>query len=165
MTRRLIVMRHAKSDWSRGLSDHARPLNERGRRSADALGTWMRETAHAPDQVLCSSAVRTRETLDRLALPDAAVRFEEALYLAEADGVLRVLRHAKGQCVMVLGHNPGLQEFAARIVAAPIAHPRAGDYPTGATLVADLDIEDWTDLDWGAARTVSFVVPRELPGV
>uniref|UniRef100_UPI0035189862 SixA phosphatase family protein n=1 Tax=Nioella sp. TaxID=1912091 RepID=UPI0035189862 len=64
--KRLILMRHAKSDWSLGQPDAARPLNARGQRSAEAMGDWLREKGYLPDQILCSSAQRTRETLDLL---------------------------------------------------------------------------------------------------
>ena len=68
--KRLILMRHAKSDWGDPmLPDHDRPLNKRGRRAASALGHWMREAGLRPDQILCSSATRTQETCARLALP------------------------------------------------------------------------------------------------
>ena len=66
--KRLILVRHAKSDWSLGMADHDRPLNVRGRASAAAIGRWLREKNLRPDQVLCSTATRTRETLDLLDL-------------------------------------------------------------------------------------------------
>ncbi|WP_156943769.1 SixA phosphatase family protein [Roseivivax isoporae] len=158
---RLFLMRHAKSDWSLGEDDHARPLNPRGRKSAEALGDWMRAHDYLPDQVLCSSSTRTRETLARLDI-DAPVRFEDRLYHADPHTILRALHHADGEAVLVIGHNPGFAEFAGRIVEDPPVHPRFRDYPTGATLVADLPGTLWPDLAWGEARTVDFVVPREL---
>jgi len=158
----LILMRHAKSDWgSRLLRDHARPLNKRGRRSATALGEWLRAQDLIPDQILCSSATRTQETCTRLKLP-LAPGLHDALYLAEAPQMLGVLRGATGARVLMLGHNPGIAEFAARLVATPPAHERFDDYPTGATLVVRFEIGDWANLTPGTGRVQHFVIPREL---
>ncbi|MHA6347531.1 SixA phosphatase family protein [Roseivivax sp. CAU 1761] len=161
MSRRLILMRHAKSDWAAGEPDHARPLNARGRRSARAIGDWLRLRGHRPDLVLCSSAARTRETLDLLGL-DAPTRFEDILYHAEPHTVLRALHHAEGGSVLLIGHNPGLQAVAARIVAEPPAHPDFARYPTAATLVADLPVAAWSDLGWSSGTVRDFTVPRDL---
>lgn len=164
MTRHLIVMRHAKSSWSSPTAaDHARPLNGRGRRSARALGDWLRAGVALPDAVLCSSARRTRETLAGLAL-NAPVQYLDTLYHAGPARMLTVLRQARGACVLMLGHNPGIAAFAQDLVADPAPHPRFDDYPTGATLVAEFDMPDWTALRPGTGRVRDFVVPRDLVG-
>lgn len=160
--KRLILMRHAKSDWGTpGLSDHARPLNKRGRRAATALGHWLRETGLAPDEILCSSAARTQETCARLALAHAPM-IQDALYLAETAEMQRLLRSAHGDTVLMIGHNPGIAEFAASLLATPPDHDRFNDYPTGATLVAVFDIDHWRDLQAGTGHVTAFVIPREL---
>ena len=156
----LILMRHAKSDWSLGQEDHARPLNARGRRSADALGLWLKREGHLPDQVLCSDATRTRETLARLDAGGEA-RFESVLYLAEPRAMLDCLRDATGDRVLMLGHNPGICVFAHDLVETWPDHPRFEDYPTCATLVAEFAIDDWAALEPGTGRAVDFVIPRE----
>ena len=160
----LIVMRHAKSDWSTAVGgDHDRALNARGRSAAEALGAWLRDEDLLPDQVLCSSARRTRETCERLELPmDVAVQHTRDLYLAEPDRILRVLRNAEGQRVLVIGHNPGIGEFAEDVLDTPPEDPDFARYPTGATLVATVDIATWGKMDWAAARADRFIVPREL---
>jgi phosphohistidine phosphatase len=162
--RRLILMRHAKSDWTDfSRPDHDRPLNRRGRTSADALGGWLRARGYQADEVLCSTSERTRETLRRLKL-DAGVRthFSRALYHADAQAMQEALRRAEGNCVLMVGHNPGIADFADRLVAAPPAHDRFEDYPTGATLVCDMDLDDWSGLGWHAGRVIDFVTPRDL---
>ncbi|MBV2359880.1 histidine phosphatase family protein [Thalassococcus sp. CAU 1522] len=161
MTMKLILMRHAKSDWSFDLQDHERPLNKRGRRSAKALGDWLRAQGHLPDQVLCSTAKRTRETLDLLNL-DAPAQFDRALYHAGPETLMEVLQDATGDCVLMLGHNPGIAFFAGALLSAPPEHDRFDHYPTGATLVAAFDQDSWKDTKPGAGRALDFVVPREL---
>lgn len=160
---RLILMRHAKSDWTHGAADHGRPLNKRGKASAKALGGWLRENGYAPDQVLCSSAERTCETLLTLGLdPTPETQFTRALYLAQARAMLEVLNLATAPCVLMLGHNPGICEMAHRILNDPPLHERFSDYPTGATLVCDFDAARWTDIDWYNGIVVDFMVPRTL---
>ncbi|MEC3861427.1 histidine phosphatase family protein [Mesobacterium sp. TK19101] len=159
---RLILMRHAKSDWSEpGLDDHDRPLNGRGRKSAKALGAWLRGKGYLPDQVLCSSALRTRETLDRLRI-EALVSVEGRLYHASPNVMWDSLSEATGQTVLMVGHNPGIAEFAAGCVAQPPAHSRFFAYPTGATLVVDFEAPDWSHVRCATGTVWDFVVPRDL---
>jgi phosphohistidine phosphatase len=162
--KRLILMRHAKSDWSGGATtDHARALNARGRESAAALGKWMRETGLHPDQVLCSSAERTQETLALLQVPaDVKTDLLRALYLAEPQKILSLLRKATGEVVLIIGHNPGIGEMAARLLHDLPSDQRFHNYPTGATLVADFHVDEWKKASWGIAQLAHFVVPRDL---
>lgn len=163
MSRTLILMRHAKSSWDNPrLSDHARPLNARGRRSARALGDWLHMRGRLPDQALISSAERTRETFAGLALPIPG-QFTNALYHAGAEQMLRVLAQASGRTVLMLAHNPGIADFAERLVKFPPDHPRFYAYPTCATLVARFDAERWNQVRWHSGNVLDFVIPRELP--
>ena len=162
--KRLILMRHAKSDWSGGASsDHERPLNARGRDGANRLGDWLRAEGLMPDQVLCSSAKRTGETYLRLGLPDGIeVSFTRQLYLATHQQIMKELHSASGDTVLMVGHNPGIAIMAAEVLSAPPDHPKFDQYPSGATLVADFDITAWAEADWGKAIARHFVVPRDL---
>jgi phosphohistidine phosphatase len=159
--KRLVLMRHAKSDWSMSMADVQRPLNKRGRASAKAMGAWLRSRGYLPDTVLCSVAERTRETLKLLNIK-ASTRFEKALYLAEASEMLEVLRTAEGETVLMLGHNPGISEFASRLLVEWPAHARFHDYPTCATLVAEFDIADWNSVAFGGGHALDFAIPREV---
>lgn len=160
--RRLILMRHAKSAWDDpALTDHARPLNARGRRSAEALGAWLRRRGYRPEEALVSDAQRTRDTFAGLALPLTA-RFEPRLYHAEPPQLLARLREAKAPCVLLIAHNPGIGHFAASLLGRRPQHPRFADYPTGATLVADFPITAWHQLDPGTGQPLDFIVPRDL---
>ena len=162
MTRTLILMRHAKSSWNAlAATDHARPLNDWGRRSAKALGNWLRAIDRIPDQVISSSSARTRETFAGLEIVVAG-DFADALYHAGPEQMHRVLAHASGQTVLILGHNPGIAEFAESLIRQSAAHPRFHQYPTGATLVAEFDIENWDQLEPGTGTVVDFIVPRDL---
>lgn len=161
MTLRLILMRHAKSDWSLSLDDHDRVLNDRGRRSATALGVWLKERDYLPDLAVVSSSARTRETLSRLEIETPA-EFERSLYLADVRRLWTTLHGLDAQTVLLLGHNPGIADFAAQLVAKPPAHERFDDYPTGATLVVDFDAGDWSGVAAKSGHVVDFVIPREI---
>ena len=164
--KRLILTRHAKSSWDDPLTpDHDRPLNERGKAAAADLGQWLASRGYVPEQVLCSDAVRTRKTFSGIApaLPGAPeLELKPALYHAGPDVMLAVLRHAKADTVMMIGHNPGIAEFAGRLVAQPPRNTEFVRYPTGATLVADFAIDDWADVNFGMGTVDDFIVPSEI---
>ncbi|MCC5956366.1 MAG: histidine phosphatase family protein [Natronohydrobacter sp.] len=166
MTLRLILTRHAKSDWDNPLdTDHQRPLNPRGKRSAPLIGRWLAEKGYLPQEALISDATRTRETWALLSAEFPATvpaRFERALYLAGPDVMLRCLATAQTATVIMIGHNPGIAAFAEMLLAAPVAHPGFSRYPTCATLVAEFDAANWAELRPGTGRALDFIVPREL---
>lgn len=164
--KRLILTRHAKSSWDDPLTpDHDRPLNERGKAAAADLGVWLASRGYIPDEVLCSDALRTRETWNGIApaLSQApALHLKPALYHAGPDVMLAVLKHATGGTVMMVGHNPGISEFAARLIARAPASPEFTRYPTGATLVCDFAVDAWDQISWGQGVLDDFIVPREI---
>lgn len=168
MTLRLILTRHAKSSWDNPFAeDHERVLNERGRASASAIGTWLKEKGYLPAEVLCSDAARTAETWARVAaeLPDPPeVSYYHRLYHAPASRMLATLAMARETTVMMIGHNPGIGDFAAGLATTAPAHPRFHDYPTTATTVFDFDAETWDDVRPGTGQVVDFIVPRDLIG-
>lgn len=160
--RRLILTRHAKSSWDDPrMEDHDRPLNDRGRRSARELGDWMASRGYEPEEVLCSTALRTRETWERVAGAPLevrpVVRMEKRLYLADPATMLEVLRTATQPTVMMLGHNPGIAEFAAQLPARPPMDPDFRRYPTSATLVVDFQADSWADVQPGEGSVMDFV--------
>ena len=96
-------------------------------------------------------------------LPGSPVlEFKPALYHAGPEVMLAVLRHATKDTVMIIGHNPGIAEFAARLVVHPPLNAEFARYPTGATLVVDFNVETWTMAGFGGGATVDFIVPREI---
>jgi phosphohistidine phosphatase len=162
--RRLILTRHAKSSWDDPLiEDHDRPLNARGRLAATELGDFLASRGLEPEEVICSSALRTRETWDRVAgavietRPE--LRYSDKLYQAGPETLLEVLKTANAPTVMMLGHNPGIAEFARQLPAREILDPNFRRFPTGATLIVDFAIEDWADLVLHQGLMLDFFTP------
>lgn len=166
MSRTLILIRHAKSDWGDPrLDDYDRPLNDRGRRSARAVGDWLAGLGEVPDACLLSGARRTVETWDILSTAfehPAQARLDRRLYHASRETILDVLRKADGRVVALVGHNPGIGDFAGAIVGQPPAHPRFADYPTCATTVMRFEAPSWAGISWGTGAVAAFTVPRDL---
>jgi phosphohistidine phosphatase len=167
--RRLYLLRHAKSSWNDAtLEDHERPLAGRGRRAAKLMAKHLRAEGVCPEIVLCSSAVRTRETLDRLrpALGDATrVEIERELYAASAEALLGRLRRLPPdvESAMLIGHNPGLEELALSLAKGGERRDElAAKYPTAALATLSFEGEDWADLEPGGAQLEAYVKPREL---
>ncbi|MGR3714250.1 MAG: SixA phosphatase family protein [Shimia sp.] len=163
MSLTLILMRHAKSSWDDPtMSDHDRPLNTRGRASAEALGKWLTSRDYLPDQLLSSTSERTRETWSRLGLTASEIRYETALYHASADTMLRQLQTATGRSVLMLGHNPGIGHFAELLAQNPPKHARFMDYPTCATTVFSFTPTHWSDVQFSQGAVQDFTTPRDL---
>ena len=166
MTRRLILIPHAKSIWDdSSISDPERLLNDRGRAAARDIGRSLASRGYLPDEVLCSSALRTRETWDALApaLPEAPEpQYSPTLYHASAEVMLDVMRHAKGNLVLMLGHNHGIADFTHRLVTRAPLHSSFQRYPTAATLVAEFPIEDWAAADFWQAEEDDFITPKDI---
>lgn len=165
LTRRLYLLRHAKSSWKdTSLSDHDRPLAGRGRRATKAIALHLREQGIEPELVLCSTARRARETLEGIepALGTAALCLEDDLYAAGASALLERLRSVPDAVgsVMLIGHDPGLHDLA--LTLAPTATELAAKYPTGALATLQFSGASWRDLDRDAAELVALVRPRDL---
>lgn len=170
-TKTLYLLRHAKSSWDDpGLSDFERPLAARGRRASRAMAEHLAATGVHPGLVLCSAAVRTRETHTRLAdaLGDVSVSFEEELYGAGARDLIRRLRGLPDSLssVMLIGHNPGLQDLAL-VLLAEHGHDSSLErlerkVPTGALATLEVPTASWRALAPGSCRLISFVRPADL---
>ncbi|MDO5656857.1 MAG: histidine phosphatase family protein [Paracoccus sp. (in: a-proteobacteria)] len=159
--KRLILTRHAKSAWDDPqLDDHDRPLNARGQRSARALGDWIASRGYEPEEVLCSTATRTRETWEHVAAAGIearpVLRLEKSLYHASPEQMLQVLKTATAQTVMMVGHNPGIAEFAAMLPARAPLEPDFRRYPTASTLVVDFQAESWDQIRPGDGIVMDF---------
>lgn len=168
MTRRLILIRHAKSSWDDPYADdHARVLNDRGRASSSAIGAWLADQGYVPDVVLSSDSERTKETTRLIlpALPSAPkLRFSSLLYHAAPDTILDLARREEAGVVAIVGHNPGIGMLANGIVAKPPDHHRFSDYPTCATTIIDFATSEWSQIVPRQGTCVDFIVPRDLIG-
>ena len=169
--RRLMLLRHAKSDWTRpGTRDHERALAPRGREAAPRIGAYMVHHGLTPDLVLCSTATRARQTWDLVAaaFSDAPPTvYEASLYEAGANALLDVVKQTKGgvHVLLLAGHNPGLHDLAQRLIAAGDTDARqrlSEKFPTGALAVIDFAVDDWRKLHPRSGRLDRFVVPRAL---
>lgn len=168
--RRLVLFRHAKAVPHGTTDDHARVLAPRGRAAAPAMGRWLHENAITPDLVICSTAARTRETW-ALAEPAFKPRprtvFEGRIYESTAKEVLAVVRQTPESVwtLLLVGHNPGLQELAALLICggdeAGSARIKAG-FPTGAVAVLDLGAVPWEAAGPNEARLDVLVTPKTL---
>lgn len=164
MTLQLLLIRHAKSDWGNPmLPDHERTLNDRGRRDAPHMGAWIAAQGLVPAEVLCSDAVRTRETLD-LMLPAWAmspqVEHRRELYHATPEAMLTVLEEAEADSVALVGHNPGIGELAIRLALQAPDHHRWGDYPTCAVAAFRFEAGTWPEIRRG--EVLAFAIPADL---
>jgi phosphohistidine phosphatase len=164
--RRLILMRHAKSSLADpGQRDHDRPLNKRGKRSAAAIGAWLKAKGYLPGHALVSNARRTQETWAGVVrvLGPASTTYVPELYGAGEETILGALHAApSAETLLVLGHQPGIGACAARLLASPSADEDFAKFPTGATAVIEFEIDGWTDAGWGRGKLADFVVPRAL---
>jgi phosphohistidine phosphatase len=169
--RRLLLLRHAKSSWSEpGASDHDRPLNRRGQEAAPRIGAYLARHGLIPDRILCSTARRARETWELVAAEAPAAppaTFSEKIYNASPRALVDVFRRAdpRAASLLVVGHNPGLQEAATALIASGDLEDRERlreKLPTGGLVVIDFAIADWTKLHSRSGRLERFVVPRML---
>lgn len=166
--RKLVLLRHAKSDWP-DVADHDRPLAKRGRRDAPVVGRWIGASGYAPDAVVCSTARRARETWELVStgLTAAApgvlptVRYEPRVYDATVLGLLMLVREfdAAWRTALVVGHNPGIAELTAGLADPESTPPQA--FPTAAVAVLGLP-GSWAEAGPGGARLLAFTVPAEL---
>jgi len=168
--KQLLLLRHAKSGWGdASAGDHARTLNDRGRRAAAEAGDVLNQRGLLPDLILVSNAVRTAETLAHLQPGlghDAPVRFEPGLYLAPANSILGFIRGLPDQAgrVLIIGHNPGLGEVAASLAATGPAGARARlrtKFPTAALAVFSFKNRHWKDAAAGKGHLDLYWTPRE----
>lgn len=168
----LSLLRHAKSSWADPeLEDFERPLNERGEKAAPRMGAFMAGHGIAPELIVCSAAVRTRQTLD-LVLPhlrgSPKVVFEDGLYLAAATALLKRVRKiaAKVRHAMLVGHDPGMHVLARDLAGSGRQEDMealARRFPTAGLAVIEFAVEAWPKVKPGAGRLKLFMAPKRLP--
>jgi phosphohistidine phosphatase len=166
---RLWLLRHAKSSWGDpSVEDRDRPLAPRGERAADRMREYVVAEGIRPALVLCSSALRTRQTLARVlpALePELEVRVESSLYTFDATPLLERLRAVPDDVasVLLIGHNPAIHELAVMLAArGDRLDQLAQKYPTGALAEIELPASSWHGVGERSGELTRFVVPRVL---
>jgi phosphohistidine phosphatase len=169
MKRELLILRHGKSDWSVNVEDFQRPLKDRGRRGARHMGEWLRQQELVPDYVISSPAERALVTAEKackaMGLGVGAVHRDRGIYAADLDDLLGVLEGCpeKVRRVLLVGHNPGLEELLEYLADEKIPLPDDGKLLPTATLARLQMPVDWHDLEAGCARLVSIIRPGALP--
>ena len=175
--KRLLLLRHAKAvTGSPKLGDHVRPLNDRGRIDAPRMGIALQHNHYLPGLVLCSTAMRTVETWQHV-MPELdgspEVRFLDELYMASWKVIANIVRDSGGAAdvVLVIGHNPGLEECARALSRKPrserereCTNALAEKFPTCALAVLDFAVGSWREIASGTGALVDFVRPKDLSG-
>jgi len=169
----LTLFRHAKSSWDfPELEDFDRPLAPRGRKAAPRMAAFLAEQALVPEHIVCSAARRTRETLD-LALPawdgPPRVDYAHAVYMADTNTLLAILHDIPDDArrAMIIGHNPGLESFALKLIGRgdkKMRYALASKFPTAAVAVIEFEATRWAEINPGSGRLVTFMAPKRLDG-
>jgi phosphohistidine phosphatase len=165
MTKQLLIMRHAKSSWDDSrLSDFQRPLNVRGLRTAPRMAEFLLHQHSLPTYIASSHAVRARQTAELFlenCPADSNIKLEivEEFYLAPARIYLNYLSNLSDSetgCVMLVGHNPGLEELFRRLAG------HAEHFPTGAIAKFVFDIECWNQISPDQCKLIALWRPKEV---
>lgn len=173
--RRLMLWRHAKTETdSPSGQDHDRRLDERGRRDAAEMGSWIAAHPPFPGLVLVSTAVRAQQTWElgwqamkgHFQAPE--VEHRDDLYGAEPTDLLKIVRQAEAHTprqLLLVGHNPGMHELAMMLAGSGDKAARKAiedNLPTAGLAVLDFDIEDWSDIGFRRGKLSQFVSPKLL---
>ncbi|GAA3327797.1 SixA phosphatase family protein [Paeniglutamicibacter sulfureus] len=167
--KRLVLLRHAKSDYPLGVSDHDRPLGARGNREAPAAGAWLRENDVVPDFIMLSDAQRTRATcawvISELGEKAPTPYLDSRIYGASSTRLCSIINETPETVttLMVIGHQPVLQELAMRLASVDsneeAVYELAMDYPTLGLTVLQTE-KSWAEIDGRDMQVTHFVVPR-----
>lgn len=167
--KKLYLVRHAKSSWDdTELSDFDRPLNDRGSIDAPQMGKRLKERKVYPDLMLSSPAVRALATCQEIAralgYPHIRIKTDKRLYHADVEQILTVIKElnkaeGKIESVMIFGHNPGITEFANRLLDDTL-----DNIPTCGVVGGELNIQSWREIDWGCGESEFFDFPKMKKG-
>jgi phosphohistidine phosphatase len=171
--KRLYLLRHAKAvPADPALDDFARELTVRGMHDGAAMARYLRKNEMRPDLILASASARTRQTAELVLRElDAKTDYRETLYLAEPGKILGMVQAAPASVsgLMVVGHNPGIEEVATLLAREPVRRKEKvrrdvleEKFPTAALAVLDFDVAKWRDISPGAGKLADFVRPKDL---
>lgn len=160
----VILLRHAKSDWDADyVGDHERPITRKGEKAAAKIGRFLAETGQVPELVLCSTALRTRQTLDAAMAagnwPSVEVRHEKSIYLAGYEQLVSTLATAPDHfdTVMIVGHEPTTSLLAGQLIGGASLR-----FPTAAAARIDLNVDHWKNVRSGVGTLIWHIIPRNL---
>ncbi|WP_190133084.1 SixA phosphatase family protein [Streptomyces mashuensis] len=166
-TRRIVILRHAKAEWSDG-SDHERPLAERGRKDAPVAGRWLAGSGVSLDLALCSTSARTRETW-KLAVSELPERprtvYEDRMYEASLGELIALLNEVPDDVhdLVLIGHNPGMHALADALAGEAdgdaLARMNRSGFPTSAIAVLAFE-GSWKAVEHGVGRLTAFWAPH-----
>ncbi|MGP3921894.1 MULTISPECIES: SixA phosphatase family protein [unclassified Streptomyces] len=167
-TRRLVLLRHAKADWPQ-VSDHDRPLAERGRKESPIAGRWLAGTGISPGLTLCSTAARTRETW-KLVVHELPQRpktvYEERLYEASLGELIALVNETPDDVrdLLLVGHNPGMHALADALAGEAEGDSRArmsrGGFPTAAIAVVGFN-GSWKSVEHDVGKLLEYWAPHD----
>ena len=163
--KQLLLIRHGKSSWDHpGLSDHDRPLNDRGRRDAPRMAAALKQKGVKPDLILSSTAARAATTAQAIAsgldFHESDIEYDSDIYLASTSTLLRVIQSLDESLntVLMFGHNPGMHETVDRLARdGSVDH-----FPTLAVGRLELTVDYWGEVEWGSGLLLECLIPREL---
>jgi phosphohistidine phosphatase len=162
--KKLIIMRHAKSDWGSGLADHERPLNKRGTKAAASMGKALAAMEEAPDLVISSTATRAATTA-RLAVEagrwSSRITYSDGLYGTSVRGALEVLLEADpgAASVMLVGHEPTWSSLVQHLTGASVV------MKTATIAAIELFVRDWADAPGARGELLYLLQPRSVAGL
>ena len=172
MSRHLLIMRHAKSNWDTdALTDFERPLSKRGNQNAPRMGTWMSTQGLKPGQVISSPATRAKQTASlvckALNIPKSEIIWDHRIYEASLNDLLTVLKEQPQNVnrILMVGHNPGMAELVSYLWGDDIQVPPDGNLMPTATLAHLSMPEDWAALEYGCAHLNSLTRPKEIKAI
>ncbi len=161
--KKLYLIRHAKSSWKdHGMTDHDRPLNERGKKDAPAMAKLLKNKKVNPKLMLTSDAVRARNTAVIFAgildYPKNEILEEPYLYLANQQIFLKQINTIEDEidCCFLFSHNPGISEFAHFLTG-----DNRVDMPTCAVYGIEFDVESWREIKSSSGKTIMFEYPKK----
>ncbi|MFW0693174.1 SixA phosphatase family protein [Aliarcobacter butzleri] len=160
--KKLVLIRHAKSDWSNPfLDDFLRPLNKRGEKNAPLMANLLKEKNIRPDLIISSPSLRTKQTLEYFIKKlnyDDEVRFEESIYEAPYENLLKVIKDIPNiyKIVFLIGHNPGLCDLTNFLVDKSFEN-----IPTCGIVEIDFDVKNWKDISKENSNLISFEYPKK----
>lgn len=165
----LIIMRHAKSDWHSRQYDFDRPLSERGARDAARMGKWLSSSEYLPDQMIASPAIRAKQTVELLCkasgLDIKRIVWEKSIYNSDMQNLLDIAKNnfANNKTVMLVGHNPAMDELLHYLSDDDVPATKTGKYMTTANIaVFQINKDSKEFLHAGSARLLTLVRPKEL---